>query len=236
MALAVIPARGNSKRIPRKNIRPFAGKPMIAWPIEVALASGSFDRVIVSTGDDEVADIAQAHGAEVPFRRPAELSHDKVPTRPVMVHAIEQVQALHGPVEHVCCIYPTAPLLGADTIRSSKQELIQTGADFVFSCTTFPYPILRALRITDDGSMEMIWPEHLKTRSQDLEQAYHDAGQFYWGRADAFLEGKPMFGPGSRPWVLPRHLVQDIDTPEDWIRAELAFQVLRGRSDDRLSL
>lgn len=236
MTLAVIPARGGSKRIPRKNIQPFAGKPMIAWSIEAALESGSFNRVIVSTDDDEIADIARTCGAEVPFRRPDTLSHDSVPTRPVVVHAIEQARQQGATIEHVCCIYPTAPLLDADTIRNSQKELVETGAHFVFSCTTFPYPIRRALRIAQDGTMEMIWPEHLTTRSQDLEQAYHDAGQFYWGRAEAFLDGRPMFGPGSRPWVLPRHLVQDIDTPEDWIRAELAFKVLRESSGDRLSL
>ena len=227
MRLAVIPARGGSKRIPQKNIRLFSGKPILAWSIEAALESGCFDHVVVSTDDDAVADVAREYGADVPFRRPLELSDDHTPTRPVVNHVIEAMSELIGRPTYVCCIYPTAPVLTGQTLRDSYARLVETGSDFVFSCTSFAYPIQRALRLTPAGEVEMIWPEHRATRSQDLEEAYHDAGQFYWGKAKAFLSGQATFGPGACPWVLPRHFVHDIDTPEDWIRAELAFRILR---------
>lgn len=202
---------------------------MISWSISAALEAQIFDHIVVSTDDDEIAEIAEAAGAQVPFRRPPDLSGDFVATRPVMIHAIEQVSTLYGEVDQVCCLYPTAPFLTAQTLRDSGHMLTQTGCDFVFSCAPFAYPIQRALRINAEGTAQMIWPEHRKTRSQDLEEAYHDAGQFYWGRAEAFLEDRPTFGTGGRPWVLPLHLVHDIDTPEDWIRAELAFEILKSQ-------
>lgn len=233
MRLAVIPARGGSKRIPRKNIRPFAGKPMIGWSIEAARASGLFDRILVTTDDDEIARVAADFGAEVPFRRPAELADDRTPTVPVIAHAIEW-QAAHGraPAE-VCCIYATAPFVRPEDIRCGFDCLQRAGCDFAFSVTSYAFPIQRALRITKGDRVAMFYPEHLQTRSQDLEPAYHDAAQFYWGSASAWLAGKPLFGETSMPVVLPRHRVQDIDTLEDWERAELMFAALKSSENPK---
>jgi len=227
MRLAVIPARGGSKRIPRKNIRPFCGKPMIAWSIEAALQSGSFDQVTVSTDDAEIADVARMHGASVPFMRPAELSDDHTGTIPVIGHAIEWFQAQGDAPEQVCCIYATAPFVRAKDIQQGLLVLEQTGSDYAFSVTSYAFPIQRAIRITPQGRVEMFHPEHFNTRSQDLEEAFHDAGQFYWGNASAWLAGKPIFSPDAAPVILPRHRVQDIDTPEDWERAEWMFKALQ---------
>ncbi|MFZ5467440.1 MAG: pseudaminic acid cytidylyltransferase [Pseudomonadota bacterium] len=227
MRLAVIPARGGSKRIPRKNIRPFGGKPMIAWSIEAALQSGCFDHVIVSTDDAEIADVARAHGAAVPFMRPAELSDDHTGTIPVIRHAIEWFQRQGTAPEKVCCIYATAPFVRVEDIRQGLDVLGSTGCDYAFSVTSYAFPIQRALRLTATGRVEMFHPEHFNTRSQDLEEAYHDAGQFYWGQNSAWLAGKPIFSPAAAPVILPRHRVQDIDTPEDWERAEWMFKAMR---------
>ena len=223
--VAVIPARGGSKRIPRKNLRPFLGVPLIARVLEVAHASGLFDRVVVSTDDDDVAALAVDSGAEVPFRRPAGLSDDRTGTRPVIQHAIRQLEtALAAPLGLVCSLYPTAVFATAEDLTRARDLLLESSAAFVFTAATFPSPIQRALRRLPDGSCEMLWPEHRSTRSQDLEEAYHDAGQFYWGTRDAWLSDIPTFGPHSRLLVLPRWRVQDIDTPEDWQRAELMMQ------------
>jgi pseudaminic acid cytidylyltransferase len=220
MRLAVIPARGGSKRIPRKNIRPFGGKPMIAWSIEAALQSGCFDQVIVSTDDTEIAEVARTYGVAVPFMRPAELSDDHTGTIPVIRHAIEWFQQQGAVPEKVCCIYATAPFVRGEDIRKGLDTLDSTGSDYAFSVTSYAFPIQRALRLTAAGRVEMFHPEHFNTRSQDLEEAYHDAGQFYWGRSSAWLAGKPIFSPDAAPVILPRHRVQDIDTPEDWESAE----------------
>lgn len=231
-SLCVIPARGGSKRIPRKNIKLFCGKPMIAWPIEVATASGCFDHIIVSTDDEEIAELARAHGAEVPFMRPPELSDDYTGTTPVIAHAVDWMQRSVGKIDYVCCLYATAPFVQADDLRRGLDLLQQSGADYAFSVTSYAFPIQRAIRITTDQRVEMFNPEHFSTRSQDLEEAFHDAGQFYWGRASAWLEGNPLFSPAATPVLLPRHRVQDIDTPEDWMQAELIFQALCQQSDD----
>lgn len=224
MRLAVIPARGGSKRIPRKNIRPFGGLPMIAWSIRAAAESGCFDRILVSTDDAEIAQVAREHEADVPFVRPAELSDDHTGTIPVIAHAVTW-QSENGPAaSEVCCIYATAPFIRAADIRKGLRTLHKTGADYVFSVTSYPFPIQRAIRVTPEGRVAMFQPEHFNTRSQDLEEAWHDAGQFYWGRADAWLAGTPIFSPASAPIPLPRHRVQDIDTPEDWQRAEMMFK------------
>lgn len=222
MKVAVIPARGGSKRIPRKNIRLFGGKPMIVWSIEAALASGCFDQVIVSTDDHEIADIARQYGAEVPFIRPAELSDDYAGTVEVVRHAVEWL-VLHGrSPEYVCCLYATAPFVEPADLKKGFEALHNGGEDcaYAFSVTSYAFPIQRAIRITDAGRVAMFYPEHYETRSQDLEEACHDAGQFYWGTAQAWLSGKRLFGPESVPVYLPRYQVQDIDTPEDWERAE----------------
>jgi len=227
MKLAVIPARGGSKRIPRKNIRDFCGRPMIAWPIEAALESGCFDRVVVSTDDAEIAAIARREGADVPFMRPAELADDHAPTRPVINHAITFVEGQSGDVETVCCIYPTTPFVDAQILRDALDRLQQSGADFVFAAAGYAVPIQWAFRIVEDGSTEWFNSEHWLTRSQDLEPAYHDAGQFYWGKAEAFLADRDMVSRTSLPYVMPRARVHDIDTPEDWELAALVFRAMR---------
>jgi N-acylneuraminate cytidylyltransferase len=221
MRLAIIPARGGSKRIPRKNIKPFGGKPMIAWSIAAAQQSGCFDRIIVSTDDPEIAEVAKVHGAEVPFMRPLELSDDHTGTIPVIAHAISWESAQGKKVSQACCIYATAPFVRAEDLKRGLEVLESSGADYSFAVTSYPFPIQRAVRITPEQRVSMFQPEQFNTRSQDLEEALHDAGQFYWGRAKAWLAGLPLFNEGSAPIVLPRYRVQDIDTPEDWIRAEL---------------
>lgn len=226
MKLAIIPARGGSKRIPRKNIRPFCGKPMIAWSIEAALRSSEFDRVIVSTDDEEIAEVAEAHGAEVPFLRPAELSDDHTGTIPVIAHAVDWINQQGTPVELACCIYATAPFVTAADIQSGRRTLVESGSDYAFSVTRYPFPIQRAIRINGEGRVEMFSPAHFNTRSQDLEEAWHDAGQFYWGRSSAWLAGAPLFSHDASPVPLPSYRVVDIDTPDDWVRAELLSSVL----------
>lgn len=229
MKLAIIPARGGSKRIPRKNIKPFCGKPMIAWSIEAALESGCFDRIIVSTDDDEIAEVARQYGAEVPFMRPLELSDDHTGTIPVIRHAIETINSQGRSVEQACCLYATAPFIQAEDLRRGLEILQGSGGDYAFSVTSYAFPIQRAIRLTPEGRVEMFNPEYFNTRSQDLEEAYHDAGQFYWGRADAWLQGKMIFSPASLPVMLPRYRVQDIDTPEDWVRAEWMFKAMQAQ-------
>jgi len=227
MKLAIIPARGGSKRIPRKNIRPFHGRPIIGWSIGAALASGLFDRVIVSTDDAEIAEVARSEGAEVPFLRPAELADDHTGTVPVINHAIRWHRDAGQTVDDACCIYATAPFVTAAALAEGYRLLMTRGRGFAFSVTRYGFPIQRALRLRDDGALAMFQPQHLATRSQDLEEAYHDAGQFYWGKVEAFLQNLPLFSEHAVPVILPRHLVQDIDTLEDWRRAELMFAVLQ---------
>jgi len=226
MKLAIIPARGGSKRIPRKNIKLFCGKPMIVWSIEAAMASNCFDRIIVSTDDNEIAGVARAHGAEVPFMRPAELSDDFTGTIPVIAHAIEWINQHAGLVDFVCCLYATAPFLQAKDLRHGFDLLTLTNADYAFSVTSYAFPIQRAIRITTNQRVQMFHPEYFYTRSQDLEEAFHDAGQFYWGLADAWLAQRPIFTSNSAPVILPRDRVQDIDTPEDWNVAQMKFSLL----------
>jgi pseudaminic acid cytidylyltransferase len=224
MNVAIIPARGGSKRIPRKNVRPFCGRPMIHWPVSAALESGCFDRVVISTDDDEVAAEGQRAGAEAPFRRPAELSDDCTPTLPVIAHAIGWLEASGYQPINVCCNYATAPLIHAEDLRAALKVLLGSSSNYVFSATTFPFPPARALRLDDSGSAVPAFPEFINHRSQDLPEMFHDAGQFYWGTARAFREQAPIFARGSRAHMLPRSRVQDIDTPEDWHHAELLFR------------
>lgn len=227
MVVAIIPARGGSKRIPRKNVKPFCGRPMIAWSIEAAKAAGIFDAIVVSTDDEEIASVAEASGAEAPFRRPRELSDDHTPTVPVIAHAIRWLEAERAAVSSACCIYATAPFLQPRYLCEGFELLRAHGdSQFAFSVTSYAFPIFRSLKRNPDGTVGMFWPEHELTRSQDLPEAWHDAGQFYWGRRDAFLTQSRIFTSRSYPVVLPRHLVQDIDTPEDWIRAERMFAAL----------
>lgn len=228
MNVAIIPARGGSKRIPLKNIKAFHGKPMIAYSIETAIESGCFDKVIVSTDDAQIAEVAREYGAEVPFVRPAEISDDYATTMDVMHHAITWCLEQGLSVDNVCCLYATAPFLLADDIIQGKTTLLSDNAiEFVFSAATFAYPIQRALKLSHSGSVHMFSPENEFVRSQDLEEAFHDAGQFYWGRSRAFLERKAIFSPHSRIVLLPRDRVQDIDTQEDWNFAEALYSLLK---------
>jgi len=227
MKLAIIPARGGSKRIPRKNIKLFCGRPMIAWSIDAARASGLFDHIVVSTDDIEISAVAKAYGAEVPFMRPAALSDDYTGTSSVVAHAIQWYRAQGDMPDLVCCIYATAPFVSAADLQRGLQMLADSGSDFAFSVTSFAFPIQRAIKLTEEGRVQMFQPEHFNTRSQDLEQAFHDAGQFYWGRAAAWIADKPIFSSDAMPVILPRHRVQDIDTPEDWERAEWMFKALQ---------
>ena len=226
MKVCVIPARG-SKRIPRKNIREFCGKPMIAWSIEAAKVSGCFDQIIVSTDDSEIANVAGDWGAEVPFMRPAKLADDFAGTTPVVAHAVQWCQDHGQELTAVCCLYATAPFVRPSEIQKGKNLLHKAPvAKFVFTATTYASPIQRALRMElSTGDLRMWQPEQFSKRSQDLEPAYHDAGQFYWGRPKAWLSSENLF-EGSKPLLLPRWRVQDIDTEEDWIRAELIRQAL----------
>lgn len=229
MRLAVIPARGGSKRIPGKNIRDFHGKPIIGWSIEAARESGCFDHVVVSTDDPAIAAVAREYGAETPFVRPADLSDDFAPTGVVVKHAVDWFADQGSPVEICCCIYATAPFITAATISEGVALMSAGDADFVVSVTSFPFPVQRACRIRD-GRLEMIDPDRYLTRSQDLEDMVHDAGQLYCGRGTAWSELRPIFGGKTVPLPIPRHRVQDIDTPEDWLRAELLFEAMAQRA------
>jgi N-acylneuraminate cytidylyltransferase len=200
---------------------------MLVWSIEAARASGCFDHVIVSTDDAGIAEVARSAGAEVPFRRPPELADHHTPTRPVVNHAIVESQRLYGPISQVCCLYATAPFVRASDLQRGLALLQPPDVDFVFAVTTFAFPIQRALRLLPGGGVAMWQPEHANTRSQDLEVAYHDAGQFYWGRAEAFLGNREMYAPRAVATVMPRYRVEDIDTPEDWLRAELLMQAMQ---------
>jgi len=227
MNICVVPARGGSKRVPRKNIKAFNGKPIIAYSIEAALESNCFDQVIVSTDDNEIAEVAKKYGAKVPFIRPAELSNDYAGTISVIKHTIEWLENHGNAIDNVCCLYATAPFIQSQTIFEAFQQLQESKADYCFSVTSFVFPIQRSIRITQGGKVDMFYPENFDARSQDLEEAYHDAGQFYWGKAQAFKDELPIFSETASPYILPRYLVQDIDTLEDWTRAELMHQVMR---------
>lgn len=223
--VAIIPARGGSKRIPRKNIKAFHGKPLIAYSIEVALASKLFDKVIVTTDDEEIADIAKQYGAEVPFLRPKELSDDFTGTEDVINHAIHYLKENGEVFEYVCTIYATAPLLQEKYLIEGFDKLKESDAVNAFSATSMPFPIQRTFKLDSHGRCEMFTPEYYMTRSQDLEEAYQDAGQFYWSKVGVKSK-EIMFGKDSIPIILPRYLVQDIDTFEDWQRAEFMYAAI----------
>ena len=219
MSLAVIPARGGSKRISRKNIKEFCGKPIIAYSIECARASGLFERVVVSTDDAEIAEVARSYGAEVPFKRPDALSDDYSGTGEVVAHAIDEIRAAGWDPREVCCIYATAPFVTGEDIRRGLETLRGSSWDFVFSAAEYSAPVFRSFKRHSDGRLEMCYPEHFRSRSQDLPKVFHDAAQFYWGRTQAWMDRKPIFGPYSTVITLPRWRVQDIDTEEDWAMA-----------------
>jgi pseudaminic acid cytidylyltransferase len=218
--VAVIPARGGSKRIPRKNIRPFAGKPIIGYSIESAIRSGLFDRVVVSTDDSEISDVAREFGAEVPFTRPLTLADDHTGTTEVIAHAVEWFSGRGVPISAVCCIYPTAPFIQSEDL-SEGLRLMQSGRwRYVFAATRFVGSVHRAFRQTNDGGLEMLFPDKFTARSQDLPDVLHDAGQFYWGRAEAWLSRAKVFDRDSTIVSIPPWRVLDIDTEEDWRYAE----------------
>lgn len=223
MTTCVIPARGGSKRIPQKNLRNFCEKPMITWPISTAINSGLFDRIIVSTDDSEIAEVAQLAGAEIPFKRPKELADDHTSTRPVVAHAIEKLR-LKGPV---CCLYATAPFVLAEDLKRAFLELEYPMLTYVFPVVQYPSPIQRAFWMNSDNDIIMVQPEHFSSRSQDLEVAWHDAGQFYLADAQQWRQDRPIFGPGARGITIPQKRAHDIDTEEDWELAELLFQAQR---------
>lgn len=229
MQLAVIPARGGSKRIPRKNIKMFHGQPMIAWSIQAAIDSGCFDEVWVSTDDEEIAEVAQVYGAKVPFLRPVHLSDDFATTADVMSHAVEEFGKInHALPDYICCLYATAPfVIKADLVQGLEKIKNNSNLNYVFSATTYPFPIQRAIKLNEYDTVEMFSPQYFNVRSQDLEEAWHDAGQFYWGTAEAWLNKAMIFSTQSRVVELPRFRVQDIDTQEDWGRAEWLFKAIQ---------
>ncbi len=226
MNVAIIPARGGSKRIPRKNIKPFLGKPMISYPIKCLQQSGIVDRIIVSTDDEEIAEISIKEGAEVPFIRPAELSDDHTGTGAVTIHALKWIIENDQRPDMVCSVYATTPLMQSKYLIEGIEKLKNSDKQFAFSVTSFAFPIQRAIKMTKSGGVMPFYPESIPMRSQDLEPAYHDAGQFYWGRTDAWLGGYSMFSEDAIPIVLPRYLVQDIDDEEDWKRAEYMYNAI----------
>ena len=226
MNIAVIPARGGSKRIPGKNIKNFCGRPMIAWAIETAKNSNLFDHIIVSTDDEEIADIAMASGAEVPFMRPSKLADDFAATVPVIAHAAKACKSCGWEVEYICCIYPCTPLLQTIDLVAALDLLKKRDVDYVYPVTEYAHPIQRAMRRLANGQMQFITPQYALGRTQDMEKTYHDAGQFYWGKTSAWLDHKEKQSNGFG-MPIPSWKVVDIDTVDDWKRAEILFKMLR---------
>jgi pseudaminic acid cytidylyltransferase len=222
-AIAIIPARGGSKRLPRKNIKPFCGVPLLARAVQLLYRTNCFSRIVVSTDDDEIANVARSAGAEVPFMRRPDLADDHAGTMSVICDAIAILTKEGEAASLICCAYPAA-VLATDAAFRDCAALAATGAyDYVFPVAPYRYPIQRALRLQANDTCEMLWPENFSRRSQDLEPVFHDAGQFYFGLRQAWLEERPIFGPRSRAFPVPHTSVQDIDTPEDWERAEAIF-------------
>lgn len=224
MNVAIIPARGGSKRIPRKNIKPFHGRPMIAYPIQTALESGLFDQVIVSTDDDEIAEVAKAYGAIVPFKRPEELSGDYAPTIPVIQHAISSLNPIY--LKTVCCIYPASPFLTAKILQQAYNMIVQDQADFVMPVVAYSCPFERALKLDEQGGVTMRNLAHLNQRTQDCETLYHDVGQFYFGSAEAWKTPSQFYDRRVKAITVPKYRAHDIDTLEDWEFAEIVFSQL----------
>jgi len=222
-AIAVVTARGGSKRIPRKNIREFAGKPMIAWPIQTAVQSGLFEQVIVSTDDREIAEAATHAGATVPFIRPAEIADDQTGTLEVMSHAVLWAQGQGWPFQSACCLYGTAALTLPADLRAACELFSEGGWDYVFAAGRYLRPPQRAFLRTQSGAMSLLLPEFALARSQDLEPALYDAGQFYWGSATAWAERRAIYGERTSFIELPPSRAVDVDTPEDWAMAERQF-------------
>ena len=232
MNLCVIPARGGSKRIIKKNIKKFCGKPIIIWCIEQAKRSKCFDKVIVSTDDSEIASIAKNAGVDVPFKRPKFLSGDHTATVPVISHAIKWSLKYHKKPSYVCCLYPTAPFVKSSDLKNGLKILKSSSSDYVFPATDYSYPIQRSFKIKKDKKLKMVFPKYYKFRSQDLDEVFHDAGQFYWAATDTWLENKPIISKNSTPFLIPRYRAMDIDTIEDWLIAEKMFEAIRKKKND----
>lgn len=228
--ICIIPARGGSKRIPRKNIKLFHGMPMIAYSISTAIKSNLFDKIIVSTDDFEIAEVSRQYGAEVPFIRPIELSDDLAGTIPVIAHAVQYMKDSGEEYDCVTCIYATAPFIRVSDLQFCSEIFSSGSWDYVFAATKFGFPIFRSIQKNKNGSIQMFFPEHFDTRSQDLPEAFHDAGQFYFGKPDAWLSQKKIFDEFSTIIELPKWRVQDIDTLEDWERAEILYKVIINQS------
>ncbi len=224
--IAIIPARGGSKRIPRKNIKGFLGKPIIAYSIEAAIASDLFDEVMVSTDDAEIAEIAVKYGAKVPFMRSPINSDDFAGTAEVLVEVLNDYSKKNTLFEYACCIYPTAPLIKVKNIIDGLDLLLRNKFTSVFPVCAFSYPILRGLNRDNSGKTKMLWPANINKRSQDLELAYHDAGQFYWIDNSLFLKESKLFSSNSGTIVLNQTEVQDIDNENDWEISELKYKLL----------
>jgi pseudaminic acid cytidylyltransferase len=227
MKICVIPARGGSKRIPNKNIRDFRGKPMITWAICHALESNIFDKIIASTDDERIAQIAREAGAETPFVRPSSLADDMTPTVPVIAHAVDTCELMGWDIEYVCCVYPCNPLMQAEDIKDALKLMQEKNAHFAYPVTEYVHPVQRSMRRMPSGKMEFLQPEHELTRTQDLEKCYHDAGQFYWGTANAWRSKMKMHTDGIG-LVVPNWRIVDIDNDDDWKRAELLYDILEG--------
>lgn len=226
LIVAIIPAREGSKRIPKKNIKLFCGKPIIAYSIEAAQHSKIFDKIIVSTDSNEIAKIARSLSAEVPFLRPQKLSDDYIGIREVIAHTVKWLWREGGKLNAVCCIYATAPLVRPDDIIEAYKIFQRDKWDYVFSATEYVYPIQRSFCVQKSGSIEMYFPENFSKRSQDLEKAYHDAGQFCWGKPESWIENNMLFSERSSILKIPAYRVVDIDTDEDWKRAEIIYKML----------
>lgn len=221
--LAIITARGGSKRIPRKNIRNFLGKPIIAYSIEAALKSGVFDEVMVSTDDDEIKEISLKFGAKVPFKRSAETSNDTATTTDVIIEVLEEYKKRGVSFDYACCLYPTAPFVKAESLREGLDAMLRDGSVAAIPVVKYSYPIQRAMEVGDSGRLQMVWPEYSRARSQDLKPRYHDAGQFYWFKTTAINKSMELLKMEASPIIIPETQVQDIDTEEDWILAELKY-------------
>ena len=228
---AIIPARGGSKRIPKKNIKDFLGKPIIAYSIETAISSKLFDKVIVSTDDQEIKDIAKKYGAEVPFIRPKQFADDFTGTHEVIGHAVKWLEDNGEIIDYACCIYPTAPLIEKDDLIKGF-ELIKTGKWIsVMAATNFSYPIFRSFKNLSDGGLKMIFPKHYNSRSQDLPEVYHDAGLFYWAKPETWKEPSNGYGEKNSIIKIPNYRVQDIDTLDDWKKAEIIYEIIDRNND-----
>lgn len=228
-AIAIIPARGGSKRIPRKNIKNFLGYPIIAYSIKAALSSGVFDEVMVSTDDAEIACVARQYGATVPFLRSEDNANDYATTADVIEEVLDRYATIGETFDIVGCIYATAPFITPERLKEAVNKLEGSKCDSVFSCVEFSYPILRSLIIDDEGYIKMKWPEYMNSRSQDLERHYHDAGQFYLSKVKAFKKTKGFWGERTAPIVLSEMEVQDLDTLTDWKLAEMKYKIIRDK-------